>query len=43
MGDTDDKSRKNHYGLEGRKRQIQANVWDLGMCFDKREKGLFYF
>jgi len=40
---TEDKSRKNHYGLEGRKRQIQSNVWDIGMCFDKREKGTWLF
>jgi hypothetical protein len=28
-----------NYGLEGKLLWIQKNVFDLGMCFDKREKG----
>lgn len=29
---------KEHYGLEGKLRFIQKHIFDLGMCFDKREK-----
>lgn len=30
---------KDNYGLEGNLLFIQKNIIDLGMCFDKREKG----
>ena len=30
---------EDNYGLEGGLLWIQQNVIDLGMCFDKREKG----